>query len=90
MSKTGGELIQVPVSSFEAALIADAARIAKQSSEGFALAAALAKAQETVLDQTLFILTDDEFSALEKALDEPADCDPAFAKLLSSSPPWVC
>lgn len=83
------ELIQVQLTSDEASLIADAARICSQTSSEFALGAALAKAQEAVLDQTLFILSDSEFSDLEKALSEPPVANPESTRLLNAKPHWA-
>lgn len=82
------ELIQVPLTSNQASLIAEAAKIRNQNPSDFALSSVLAKAQETVLDQTLFVLTDEEFSDLQKDLSEPPVVNPGLTRLLNSQPPW--
>jgi uncharacterized protein (DUF1778 family) len=82
------ELIQVQLTSNQASLIAEAARIREQTSADFALSAVLAKAQEEVLDQTFFVLSGEEFEDLEKQLSEPPVANPRLTRLLNSQPPW--
>jgi uncharacterized protein (DUF1778 family) len=82
------ELIQVHLTANQASLIAEAARIRQQTSADFALSTILAKAQEEVLDQTFFVLSEEEFEDLEKELSEPPVANPRLTSLLYSQPPW--
>ncbi len=82
------ELLQVQLTANQASLIAEAARLRQQTSADFAVSPILAKAQEEVLDQTFFVLSEDEFEDLERELGEPPVANPRLTRLLNSQPPW--
>ena len=65
-----------------------AAKVAGKSRSDFMLEAAKQKAQDTLLDQRLFLLDDKEMKAFMKVLDNPPEPNEAFKKLMSTSAPW--
>ncbi len=65
-----------------------AAKVAGKSRSDFMLEAAKQKAQDTLLDQRLFLLDEKEMQEFMKVLDNPPEPNAAFKKLMSTSAPW--
>lgn len=69
-------------------LLRRAAEVAKKSLTDFILDSAYLAAQETLLDQRLFMVTGDQFMAFLDILDQPGEPNPRLQELLSSKAPW--
>jgi uncharacterized protein (DUF1778 family) len=54
----------------------------------FIIESVIRQAEETLLDQRLFILSDEDFRKLEKELEEPAVENPTFTRYLNAKAPW--
>ena len=67
-------------------LIDKAAAALKKSRSDFMLEAACRAAENVLLDQGLFLLTDEEFNTFETALKTPVSA--ATKKLLATKAPW--
>jgi uncharacterized protein (DUF1778 family) len=69
-------------------LIDKAAAIQKKSRSEFMLEAACREAENTLLDQRLFFLSEKEFKAFEHILSTPLTENQAIRNLLASKSPW--
>ena len=69
-------------------LLESAASIRQQSLSEFVLASTLAAAEEVILDQRLFLVSDQKFERLQSILDAPAVIDEKLLKLLKTQAPW--
>ena len=65
-----------------------AAKVAGKTRSDFMLEAAKQKAQDTLLDQRLFLLNEKEMQAFMEVLDNPPAPNEAFRKLMSTPAPW--
>lgn len=65
-----------------------AARVAGKNRSDFMLDAAKQKAEETLLDQRLFLLNEKDMKAFTDVLDNPPEPNAAFRKLMSTPAPW--
>ncbi len=65
-----------------------AAKVAGKNRSDFMLEAAKQKAEDTLLDQRLFLLDEEEIQAFTNALDNPPKPNKAFKKLMSTPAPW--
>lgn len=70
------------------ALIDRAAEVAHTDRTGFMLAAAVARAENVLLDQTVFQLSESAYNAFVAALDNPAPPTPALKRLARRKPSW--
>ncbi|MEF8982648.1 type II toxin-antitoxin system TacA family antitoxin [Thiohalorhabdus sp.] len=70
------------------ALIDRARQLTGKSRTEFVLEAACREAENTLLDQRLFLLDEERFAAFEEALDAPVKDNPALRKLLTTPAPW--
>ena len=70
------------------ALIDQAAEVQGKSRTDFMLEAAIEKAQQVLLDRTVFALDPKRFARFMKILDEPAKPNTALVKLLAKRSPW--
>lgn len=70
------------------ALIDRARQVTGKSRTDFVLEAACREAENTLLDQRLFILDEERFAAFEEALDTPIKENPALRRLLTTPAPW--
>ena len=70
------------------ALIDRARQLTGKSRTEFVLEAACREAENTLLDQRLFLLDDQRFAAFEEALDAPVKDNPALRRLLNTPAPW--
>lgn len=69
------------------ALIDQAASVSGKSRTEFMLDAATEKAQQVLLDRTVFVLDEVRFRKFLAILDEPAS-NPALDRLLARKAPW--
>lgn len=69
-------------------LIDQAARVAGKSRTDFMLEAACEKAQQVLLDQTVFALDAARFKRFQELLDAPVERGTAMRKLLRRQAPW--
>ena len=69
-------------------LIDFAASLSGKTRSEFILDSATREAENTILDQRLFVLTDDEMRRFEDALDAPVTDNPALTALLARTPAW--
>jgi uncharacterized protein (DUF1778 family) len=80
--------IDLRVSPSQKALIASAARASQKDVSQFIIESVIRQAEETILDQRLFILSDEDFRELERELEQPAVENPTFNKYLNAKAPW--
>jgi uncharacterized protein (DUF1778 family) len=66
-----------------------AAEVAHKSLTDFILDAAYQTAQQTLLDQRLFMASGSQYQALLNMLDRPASDNPGLAALFSRQAPWA-
>jgi len=64
-----------------------AAELTGKSRTEFITDSAMRAAEEAVLDQTVFHMTDDQYKAFTKALDEPVE-NAKLENLLNTKSPW--
>ncbi len=69
-------------------LIDYAARIAGKTRTEFLVEAARREAENTLLDQRLFLVSDNVFKAFTEALDQPPGENPGLRELLQTPAPW--
>jgi len=69
-------------------LIDRAASIQRKTRSEFMLEAACERAEQVLLDQTLFVLDAQRFAEFTRILDAPAKPNPRLLKLLSKRAPW--
>jgi uncharacterized protein (DUF1778 family) len=69
-------------------LIDRAAALTSKSRTDFMLDASCEKAQEVLLDQRLFIVTEEQFDAFERAFDMPLSGNKGFQDLMSDKYSW--
>ena len=70
------------------AVLRRAAEVSHKSMTGFILDSACLAAEQTLLDQRLFMLTGAQASALLDLLDRPAQQNPGLEELFSRRAPW--
>jgi len=70
------------------ALIDRAAEVQGKSRTDFMLEAACEKAQQVLLDRTVFALDAKRFRRFVKLLDAPVDANEALTRLLAKRAPW--
>lgn len=80
--------LNIRIRAEQRALIEQAARIADKTVSDFVRDASLSQAQNTLLDQTLFPLGDDDWEAFNDALDAAPAHNPRLEELLSRKPVW--
>ncbi|MGB8698281.1 MAG: DUF1778 domain-containing protein, partial [Thermosynechococcaceae cyanobacterium] len=69
-------------------LIDSAAKLRGKSRTAFVLDAAHQEAQDTLLDQRLFRLNEQQWAAFTQALDAPPSANAALAEILATPAPW--
>ena len=72
----------------QVALIQRAAAVRGKSVTEFVLSSACEKAEQTLLDQRLFMVDEDVWLAFEEALDRPPRLNEALLSLISEPAPW--
>ena len=70
------------------AVLRRAAEVARKSMTDFILDSACQAAEQTLLDQRLFIVSGDQSRALLELLDRPARINPGLKDLFSRRAPW--
>lgn len=70
------------------AVLRRAAEVAHKSLTDFILDSACLAAQQTLLDQRLFMVDDKDYQALLDLLDRPARSNAGLKKLFSQPAPW--
>lgn len=78
------ERIYLRVSKAQKAVIASAAAAQHKGVTEFILDSIMRQAEETILDQRLFILSNEDFEDLENQLAKPAKANPKLETLLKS------
>ena len=78
--------IRVPMK--DLALIDRAAVLAHKDRTEFILGAVVDRAEEVLLDQTSFVLSEDAFAAFVEALDNPPTPSPELVALMRRKPSW--
>jgi uncharacterized protein (DUF1778 family) len=69
-------------------LIDRAARLQGKSRTDFMLEASREKAEQVLLDQTLFTVSPKQFKAFQALMDAPLTSNPAIRRLLAKPAPW--
>jgi uncharacterized protein (DUF1778 family) len=70
-------------------LLRRAAEVAHKSLTDFILDAAYQAAEQTLLDQRLFMVSGSQYQALLDMLDRPESDNPGLANLFSGQPVWA-
>ena len=70
-------------------LLRKAAHVSRKSLTDFILDSACATAEQTLLDQRLFLVADSQYQALLELLDRPAQDNPGLARLFARPAPWA-
>jgi uncharacterized protein (DUF1778 family) len=78
--------LRTPVSQRE--LIDRAARLQGKSRTDFMLEASRDKAEQVLLDQTMFTVTAKQFKAFEALMNKPLAQNPRLMSLLAKRAPW--
>jgi len=86
-TKRRDETIQIRANAEAKALIQRAAALRGQKLSEFVLDSARRQAEETILDQRLFILNDEQHEEFLRLLDNPHPLDPAAKARLTRKPP---
>jgi uncharacterized protein (DUF1778 family) len=71
------------------AVLRRAAEVAHRSLTDFILDAAYQAAEQTLLDQRLFLVSGSQYQAFLEMLDRPESDNPGLADLFSRRPPWA-
>lgn len=66
-----------------------AAEVAHKSLTDFILDAAYLAAEQTLLDQRLFMVSDSQYRAILEMLDRPESNNPGLTELFSRRPVWA-
>jgi uncharacterized protein (DUF1778 family) len=87
-SKVERNTINLRVPTETRALIDSAAAALGKSRTEFVLDTARREAIEVLLDQRLFVLSDEEFARFSHVLDNPPPPSPELRKLFATRAPW--
>ena len=82
------ETINLRASADQKALIDRAASCLGKTRTEFMLDSAREAAENTLLDQRLFLLDDAQYAAFEACLDAPVEPTEALKKILTTPSPW--
>ncbi|WP_116807221.1 DUF1778 domain-containing protein [Steroidobacter cummioxidans] len=82
------DLIQIRASAATKAILNRAAAMRGQKLSEFMLDSARARAEETILDQRLFALDDENYKAFLAMLDAPSKPDKALRARMKRKPAW--
>ncbi len=86
MAKTAP--INMRVEPTQHSLLTKAAEILNKDRTSFILDVACREAEKVLIEQRLFHLDEEEFTAFEKALDDPIPHNKKLKQLLSEPSPW--
>jgi uncharacterized protein (DUF1778 family) len=81
-------VINLRASAVQRALIDEAAQVQGKSRTDFMLEAASEKAQQVLLDRTVFTLDAEHYRRFAKLLDAPIKASKALHRLLTKTAPW--
>lgn len=81
--------IHIRIAPEQRALIDQAARVAGKSRTEFILDTVTKEAENTLLDQRLFLLDDEQWSAFNEALDASPRVNERLRKLMTTRAPWT-
>ncbi len=65
-----------------------AADVGRKSLSDFILESACQAAEQTLLDQRLFVVSASQFESFIEILDRPEQENPGLSKLMTLIPPW--
>jgi uncharacterized protein (DUF1778 family) len=82
------EKIDLRATKTQKKLIDRAAHRLGKNRTDFMLEAACREAQDSLLDQNHFVLSDEKFKAFMAVIDQPPRDNPALRRLLETKPPW--
>ena len=82
------DLIQIRASAATKAILNRAATLRGQKLSEFMLDSARARAEETILDQRLIALNDEDYEAFLAMLDAPAKPEKAVRTRMTRKPAW--
>lgn len=88
MSATSSSVINLRTPAAQRELIDRAAQLQGKSRTEFMLEASREKAQQVLLDQTLFNVTSKQYKAFVALMDAPLGKNAALRRLLSKRSPW--
>ncbi len=71
------------------AVLRRAAQVSHKSLTDFVLEAACLAAEQTLLDQRLFMVSENQYQALLQLLEQPETDNPGLADLFSRKAPWA-
>ena len=69
-------------------ILRQAAQVRQKTLTEFILESACQAAQDTLLDQRLFLVEDTNYQTLLELLERPADDNPGLKRLFSTPAPW--
>lgn len=81
-------MIRIRASKRQRDLIDQAARITNKTRSEFIRDAATREAENVLLDQAYFRISEEAFAELTAFLDTPPEPTPALRELLNARPPW--
>ncbi|MFM6840955.1 MAG: DUF1778 domain-containing protein [Candidatus Planktophila sp.] len=87
-SEAKSERLNIRIQPARLAKLERAAALRNQSLSEFLLASAAAAAEDAILDQKVFEISQADFMKLEKVLAAPAKKNQGLADLLASKSPW--
>lgn len=88
MSSTASTVINLRTPASQRELIDRAARLQGKSRTEFMLEASREKAQQVLLDQTLFSMTPEQYKGFIALMDAPLGKNAALQRLLATRSPW--
>jgi uncharacterized protein (DUF1778 family) len=88
VSTPASTVINLRTPSAQRELIDRAARLQGKSRTEFMLEASREKAQQVLLDQTLFTVTPEQYQAFAALMDAPLTKNAAVQRLLAKRSPW--
>ncbi len=88
MTSVKTETIKIRIEASQRNLLDKAANLCGKSRSAFVLDAARQAAEETLLDQSVFALNDEQWEAFNEALNSPPEKNEALAKTLRLKTPW--
>jgi uncharacterized protein (DUF1778 family) len=69
-------------------ILRQAAQVRQKTLTDFILESACQAAQDTLLDQRLFLVEDTRYQTLLELLERPAQDNPGLKRLFTEPPPW--
>lgn len=87
-AETKETVINLRASTERRALIDQAATVSGKSRTEFMLDAATEKAQQVLLDRTVFALDEERYQKFLAVLDDPVSSSAAIRKILARKAPW--